>query len=154
MKSAKEKERELIIKLHNEKKTCRQIASILGTSKSKVSFWINRYKKSGTLNDKPRSGRPTKLTKQKLDAVKQEIAAKISESEKKRAGISSKEVVELLQRETGRKYTLRHVQRVLRRIGFSLITPRVAHIRKDEKAQKKFRNEFKKNFDRNIWTIQ
>jgi transposase len=154
MKSAKEKERELIIKLHNEKKTCRYIASILGTSKSKVSFWINRYKKSGTLDDKPRSGRPTKLTEQKLGTLKQEIATKISEAGKKRAGISSKEVMELLQKETGKKYTLRHVQRVLRKIGFSLITPRVAHIRKDEKAQKKFRNEFKKNFDRNIWAIQ
>jgi transposase len=154
MKSAKEKERELIIKLHNEKKTCRHIASLLGTSKSKVSFWINRYKKTGTLDDKPRSGRPTKLTKQKLDTVKQQITTNLSEVGKKRAGISSKEVVELLQRETGKKYTLRHVQRVLRKIGFSLITPRVAHIRKDEKAQKKFRNEFKKNFDRNIWAIQ
>ena len=37
MVSGKEKERELIVKLSKEKKTCRDIAKILGTSKSKVS---------------------------------------------------------------------------------------------------------------------
>ena len=69
MKSAKQKERELIIKLSKGKKTCREIGDILGTSKSKVSYWITRYKKTGSLLDKPRSGRPTPLTKQELENI-------------------------------------------------------------------------------------
>ncbi|MBU1320841.1 MAG: helix-turn-helix domain-containing protein, partial [Nanoarchaeota archaeon] len=66
MKSAQIKERELIIKLHNESKNQELIASILGCSQPKVSFWIRRYRKTNNLNNKPRSGRPTPLTKKKL----------------------------------------------------------------------------------------
>ncbi|MBU1321935.1 MAG: helix-turn-helix domain-containing protein, partial [Nanoarchaeota archaeon] len=66
MKSAQIKERELIIKLHNESKKQELIASILGCSQPKVSFWIRRYRKTNNLNNKPRSGRPTPLTKKKL----------------------------------------------------------------------------------------
>ena len=69
MKTAKEKERELIIKLSKENKTCREIAAILGTSKSKVSYWICRSRQTNSLSDLPRSGRPTKLSKRKLNKI-------------------------------------------------------------------------------------
>lgn len=152
MKSAKQKERELIVKLANEKKTVREIASILGISKSKASFWANRYKKTKSLADKPRSGRPTPLTNDELGFVRNQIKLRILEP--KKAGISSKEVLQLIENKTKRKYTLRHTQRLLHKMGLSLITPRVSHIRKDEKAQNKFREEFKKNLSRSIWGIQ
>lgn len=152
MKTAKEKERELVIKLSKENKTCRDIASILGISKSKASFWINRFEKEKTLADKPRSGRPTPLSYDELTYLASTIKSKVLEP--KRTGVSSKEVLQIIEHKTKRKYTLRHAQRLLHKMGFSLITPRVSHIRKDEKAQEKFRQEFKKNFDRNIWTIQ
>ena len=152
MKTAKEKERELVIKLSKDKKTCREIASILGISKSKASFWVNRYEKEKSLADKPRSGRPTPLTKEKLNSIASTIKSKVLEPN--RTGISSKEVLQLIEHKTERKYTLRHAQRLLHKMSFSLITPRVSHIRKDEKAQNKFREEFKKNFDRNMWVIR
>jgi len=152
MKTAKEKERELVIKLSKENKTCRDIASILGISKSKASFWINRFEKEKTLADKPRSGRPTPLSHDELTYLASTIKSKVLEP--KRTGVSSKEVLQIIEHKTKRKYTLRHAQRLLHKMGFSLITPRINHIRKDEKAQEKFRQEFKKNFGRNIWTIQ
>jgi len=155
MKSAKQKERELVIQLSKKGKTCRDIAEILGISKSKASFWINRFKKTGSLKDKPRSGRPTSLTENKLIKISQIIKSKILESSKKtKAGISSKEVGQIIEHKTGKKYTLRHIQRLLHKTGFSLITPRVRHIKKDKKAQEKFRREFKKNSSRNMWVIQ
>ena len=40
MKSARQKERELIIELYNKKKSTYQIADILGISQTKASFWI------------------------------------------------------------------------------------------------------------------
>ena len=152
MKSARQKERELIIKLANEKRTVREIASILGISKSKASFWVNRYKKSVNLADKPRSGRPTPLGNDELESIKSQIRLRMIEP--KKAGISSKEVLEIIEHKIKRKYTLRHTQRLLHKIGLSLTTPRVSHIRKDEKAQNKFREEFKKNSNRNMWVIQ
>lgn len=153
MKSAKEKVRELIIELLKKGKTCRNIADILGVSKSKVSFWNQRFKKTGSLKDKPRSGKPTPLTKDKLQSVAKALRAKVV-AVKNKAGFSSKEVLELLNREARRTYTLRHAERLLHKMGLSLITPRTNHIRNDEKAVAKFRTEFKKNFNRSMWIFQ
>ena len=142
MKSATIKERELIIKLHKEKRSTYGISSILGISQTKASFWVRRYKKTGNLENLPRSGRPTPLIKDELNSIRDMIKSRILEP--KKAGISSKEVLEIIEHKTKRKYTLRHTQRLLHKMGLSLITPRVSHIRKDEKAQQKFRQEFKK----------
>lgn len=154
MNAAKQKERELILKLSREKKTCREIGDILGTSKSKVSYWITRYRKTGSLLDKPRSGRPTPLTRQQLEDIKTQLRAKHLEAKSTKAGLSTKEVLQIIEQKTKRKYSLRHTERIMHKIGLSLITPRVSHIRKDEKAQNNFREEFKKNFNRNTWAFQ
>lgn len=152
MKSARIKERELIVKLHKEKRSTYEISSILGISQTKASFWVRRYKKTGSLENLPRSGRPTPLTKEKLNSIRDMIKSKVIEP--KRAGITSKEVLQIIENKINKKYTLRHIQRLLHKIGLSLITPRISHIRKDEKAQQKFREEFKKNSSRNMWAIQ
>lgn len=148
-KSAKLKERELIIKLSDDGKTCREIASLLGISKSKASYWIVRHNKTNDLKDKPRSGRPTLLTKDRLADISERIKAGLRE-QKYRAGISSKEILQILKNETGRTYTLRHVERLLHTMGLSLIIPRVGHIRKNREVQNKFREEFKKSFSRTM----
>ena len=153
MKSAQIKERELIIKLHKEGKKQQVIASILGFSQQKVSFWIRRYNLTGKLTNNPRSGRPTKLKKKCLNNIK-EAVRHIIISNKNKAGVSSKQVKGIIEKEAGREYSLRHIQRILHKIGLSLITPRVSHIKKDKKDIEKFRKEFKKNSNRNIWVIR
>lgn len=153
MKSARQKERELIIKLHNEKKGSYVIADILGISQTKASFWIRRYRKTGSLENKPRSGRPTPMTKNKLKELSNLLKKGIIK-QKNRSGFSSKEVLQLIENTINKKYSLRHVERLLHKMGFSLITPRVSHIKKDKKAQEKFRQEFKKKLSMNIWAIQ
>lgn len=153
MKSARTKERELIIELYHKKKSTYEIADILGISQTKASFWVRRYKKTGNLENRPRSGRPTTLTKRKLSEIYSHIKNEVL-NQKNKTGISSKEIMQIIEHKTNKKYTLRHTQRLLHKMGFSLITPRVSHIRKDEKAQEKFRKEFKKNSNKNIWAIQ
>ena len=152
MKTARQKERELIVKLSNENRTTREIASILGISKSKSAFWVKRFRETKSLQDKKRNGRPTPLTKEELNSITNAIKTKVLQP--KTTGISSKEVLQLIEHKTKRKYTLRHTQRLLHKMGLSLITPRVSHIRKDEKTQNKFREEFKKNSNRSMWGIQ
>ena len=117
--------------MHKEKRSTYKISDILGISQTKASFWIRRYKKTGNLENLPRSGRPTPLTKDEMDSIR--IQIKLRMLEPKKAGISSKEVLQLIEHKTKRKYTLRHTQRLLHKIGMSLITPRVSHIKKDEK---------------------
>jgi transposase len=152
MNLAKRKERELIIKLRNEGKTCVEVGEILNVSKSAVSYWTRRYNETGSLDDKPRPGRPTPLTEEKLQHMKEKITAAMLK-QTGRAGLSSKEILLFVKKETGKTYTPRHIERLLHKMGFSLITPRVNHIKKDEKAQKKFRETFKKNSTKNMWTI-
>lgn len=154
MKSARQKERELIIELYNKKKSTYQIADILGISQTKASFWVRRYIKTGSLENLPRSGRPTPLTKRELSEIKILLRDDILTAKNKKAGFSSKEVLGLMEKKAKRKYTIRHAERVMHKIGLSLITPRVSHIKKDEKAQENFRGNFKKNLDRNIWAFQ
>lgn len=147
--------RKKIISLHKKGKPTREIAYLLDTSKSKTAFWVKRYKDVGSLENKSRSGRPTPLTKKKLNLIRQKIKANLEEHSKRRkAGISSKEVMDMIESETGRNYTLRHIERILHKMGLSLISPKVSHIKKDKKALEKFRREFKKNSSRNMWVIQ
>lgn len=153
MNLAKRKERELIVKLRKEGKICIEVAEILGISKSKVSYWTRRYNETGCLEDKPRGGRPTPLTEEKLQEIKEKIKETVLE-QNDRAGLSSKEILVFIEKEIGKTYTIRHVERLLHKMGFSLITPRVNHIKKDVKTQDKFRKEFKKNYKTSIWTIQ
>lgn len=40
---------------------------------------------------------------------------------------------------------MRHIERIIHRLGFSLITPRPQHLRHDQKKVDNFRDEFKKN---------
>jgi transposase len=152
MNPAKLKERELIIKLRKEGKTCVEVGKILGISKGTVSYWDRRFQETGCLKDKPRPGRPTPLNVKRLQEMKKKIKETILEKND-RAGLSSREILVFIKKETGKTYTVRHVERLLHKMGFSLITPRVNHIRKDKKAQDKFRENFKKNYKTSIWTI-
>ena len=154
MKTAKQKERELIIKLHKEKKKVREIALILGLSKSKVHFWIQRSKKTDSLEDKPRSGRPTPINAKALRSISNLINQRLIQPANKRVGVSTKEVKQLIKNKIKKKYSLRHVERIMHKMGFSLITPRPSHIKKDENAKEKFKVEFKKNLSKNIWAIR
>lgn len=150
MSSGKEKERELIVKLSKEKKTCREIAAILGTSKSKVSYWICRSKQTKSRKDLPRSGRPTKLSEEKLEVIYSKL--RHEEEVENKSGFSTKKVSEILHETIGTRYSMRHVRRILKKMNIGLITPHVSHIHRDEKKIKKFKVELKKNSKRNIWT--
>ena len=55
--------RKLIIKWHNEGKSYREIAKLLGRSKSTVYYIVNKLKTTGIFRNKVRSGRPKMLTR-------------------------------------------------------------------------------------------
>ena len=67
-----EKQKVHIIVLHNMGKTNKEIAEELGTSMHTVNKWINKYRNTGTLNNKIPSGRPKKFDENKIKAVVKE----------------------------------------------------------------------------------
>lgn len=146
-------QRELIIKLKQDGKKQQQISHLLGCSQAAVSKWISKHKAGRTFETLPRSGRPTKLNNEKLDKLRHKLIADVKRANKKYCSLSTKQLSIIIKKEIGQGYSLRHVERIMHKIGFSLIKPRPKHIKQDPKKVEEFQAEFKKNFSRNTWVL-
>tara|TARA_Y100000310_G_C20496732_1_gene721916 strand:+ start:53 stop:511 length:459 start_codon:yes stop_codon:yes gene_type:complete len=147
------KEREIIVKLHQQGKNQQDISDLIGCSQPTVHKWITRFKRGKTLDTLPRSGRPTKLTKETLSQLKEKIFAKIKSANNKYCSVSTKQVKKLVHKEIGEDFSMRHIERIMHKLGFSLITPRPQHLRHDQDKVDNFRDEFKKNSKRSMWAM-
>lgn len=147
------KERKLIIQWDADNKTQQEIAELLGCNQSSVSRFLRKYKQKNIIENLPRSGRPTKLTKKTLSKLKKKILNKIQDANNEFCSVNTKQIGKIIHQEIGELYSLRHVERIMHRLGFSLITPRPQHLRHDQQKVDKFRDEFKKNSNRNIWVM-
>lgn len=143
--------RELVLKWKKEGKTQQQIADLIGCDQSSISRLIVKYNKIGSVKNRPRSGRPTPLTKTTLANLKAELTKKVREANKHYCSIDTKQFSDLIEKAAKKKYSARHVQRLLHRLDFSRITPRTKHIKNDPAKVKLFREEFKKNLKRSMW---
>lgn len=147
------KEREIIVRMHQKSKKQQNIADLIGCSQPTVHKWIQRFKQDRTLDSLPRSGRPTKLTEDILGQLKEKLEKKIKTANNKYCAVSTKEIRDFIKAEIGKKYSIRHVERLMHRLGFSLITPRSQHIRHDQEKVDAFRDEFKKNSKQSMWIM-
>ena len=155
--SAEQKERKIIVKLHKKGYTVREIGDTLDIPFSKAQYWITRFRNQGEsgLKTKKGRGRPSLLNNQQIKELKRII----KEDGPIRFGgqaVSwlSKEIKILIKDRFGVVYTLRHVQRILHKLGFSRITPRSKHILTTKAGQEAYKEEFKKNSTRNMWVGQ
>jgi len=136
--------RELALKWAKEGKTQQQIADLVGCNQSAVSRLIVKYNKTGNVKNLPRSGRPTPLTKNALTKLKTEFKKNAREANKNFCSIDVKQFSQMIEKEANRKYSTRHVERILHKLDFSRITPRPQHIKNDPKKVNRFRGDFKK----------
>ena len=141
------------MKLRLEGKKQDSIAEIVGCSQVTVSKWISKYKSGRTLETLPRSGRPTKLQRTTLNLLRRKIVKEVKAANKNYCSLSTKEMSDIIKKEVGHEFSLRHVERILHKLGFSLITPRPEHIRHDQRKVDQFRDEFKKKSRRNMWVM-
>lgn len=146
--------RELVLKWTKDGKTQQQIADLIGCNQSAVSRLIVKYKKTGNVKNLPRSGRPTPLTKNTLLKLKSQFRKEARTANKKFCSINTKQFSQMIEKETEKKYSSRHVERILHKLEFSRITPRSQHIKNDPEKVKKFRQEFKKNEKQSIWVMK
>jgi transposase len=147
------KERELIVKLHHRGKTQQYIADLLECSQATVHRWIMESPRRKTLASLPRSGRPTPLTGTKLLELKELLQREISAANEGYCSLDTKQLHALVLRETKIDYSLRHIERLMHRLGFSRITPRPQHLRHDQQKVDEFRAEFKKNSKKSMWIM-
>lgn len=68
-------ERKIIIRLHNQCKSLRTISKIVNRAHSTIQSIIDRYCYTGRLYNKPRKGRPTKLSRRSVNALLKKIKA-------------------------------------------------------------------------------
>lgn len=141
------RERLHILLLLREGYVQRDVSRVLRVSVGKVPFWKKRFERFGLdgLRDKPRSGRPWKISKRTFNDLSRRLNS-LSAKDKGIicAGWNTKQAREIIQECSGVEYSLRHVRRLARKAGLSLITPRTKHVKHDEKKVQKFREEFKK----------
>jgi transposase len=125
--------------------TCSEIMKIIGAGRRTIQQWINRYNHSGLegLRDKPRPGQPTKLPKQLQKAFCKRIDSGPTEQD----GVSvlnGPAIQRILEREFGVLYSLRSVQILLHRLGYSYLSPRPRHKKADPQVQERFKKTWAK----------
>lgn len=108
----------IILKWKDEKKGTRKIANELGVSRSKVQDLIHKYQETGTVHDRPRSGRKRKLTNPEVkQAIKKgkagksapTIARQLSESKQRKSESSKGPVNETTVRRRLKESGLRYL---------------------------------------------
>ena len=127
--------------------TCPQIMEVTGAGRRSIQQWLAKYNAGGIdeLTDRPRSGRPPLLTLEQQERLKARVEAGPTEQDIVSV-FNAATIDELVEKEFGVLYSLRGMQYLLGRLGFSYQCPRPRHDNSDPQAQE----EFKKN-SRNGW---
>ena len=83
-----------------------QTAATIGCSENSVRNWLKRFDKRGVdgLRDNPRSGRPSKVDKKKIDRIFSNVA---------KNSIRPAEATEMIRKKTGVKYHVGHVRHMM-----------------------------------------
>jgi len=114
-KNVKVKERLFLIKqvlLDNQ--IASHVAKQLGRVRSWAYKWLDRFAGYGIggLQDLPRTGRPTSISKKKLISIQLQIA-------ENQSGWSAKQVMNLIYQKSGVRYHEVHVYRLLHKWGYT-----------------------------------
>lgn len=107
-----------------------------------VKRWVERFEAEGLdgLIDRPRSGQPTKLAREREQAFRDRVLAGPRPEDRVRVW-RGKDLQRVLEEEFEATYTLDGVYRLLHRLGLSWVAPRPRHPNSDRAAQERFKNE-------------
>ena len=126
----------LVIRVIDDGELPAHIAKELHRSKPWASYWLHRYSKEGIngLRNKPKSGR--------ISQIPLDVSARIRKTlMERKQGWTTKQVNELIVRESGIHHHYTHVYRLLHKWGFKQKVPRKVHV---NTASIKEKEEFKK----------
>ena len=139
-KNARAKTRLHVLLFRRQKYSQQEIAAMIYVTQGTVSNVCRRFLKEGfnSVYDKPRSGKPARLSMQQKFALRERVAHEYTDG-KIRRGWQTKDVISLLRDEFNVRYTQRHVERLLNDIGMSWKVPRPEHKNRDENAVRAFK---------------
>jgi putative transposase len=134
----------LVLKVKGNDVIPARAAKELDRSRTWSTNWLMRYDQEGVhgLKNKPRSGRPPKLSPKIAFEIRRELSAN-------KHGWTTKQVEDLIFKKGGGgriKYHYTHIYRLLHKWGFKLKVPRKAHINTASKEEKDvFKKEIKRS---------
>jgi putative transposase len=134
----------LVLNVVYDKHIPAQVARDLHRSRTWASDWLKRYREEGIegLRDKSKSGRPPEIPQE----IVYKIKSKLSSSKQ---GWTTKQVNDIIVRESGIHYHHIYIYTLLHRWGFKQKVPRRVHVNTASKEEKE---DFKKEPER-YWII-
>jgi transposase len=139
---ARQRDRYRTVRLALAGEECPVIQEKLGRSKDFVQSWVYAYRDGGldALRPKKQPGRQPKLSKSQQAA----LAARLDAGPRPEDGactLRGKQIVALIQREFGVRYSLGGAYDLLQRLGYSYLRPRPRHPKNDPLAMAQFRRD-------------
>lgn len=126
--------RNLVIKHRKEKKSYGEISKILNLSRATVQTIVKNFENSGYTEDKPRSGRPMKLSRRDVSFIIREVD--------KNPKVTAPKLAEHIANISQKSIHPRTIQRTLKDNGFRRRTPRKKPLLSEK--NRKLRLEFAK----------
>lgn len=113
-----------------------EIASALNRSRRFVQTWAYRYRDGGipSLQDKPRPGKPCKLTVEERARFRKRILDGPIEADALICTLRGPEAQRILEQEFGKKYALGAVYALMARLRLSPLRPASKHPKNDPQA--------------------
>ena len=138
-RNAKQRDRYRAVRLALDGQATKTIMAMLGRSKDFVQRWSYCYRDGGlgTIAEKPRPGRPTKLPREKEQAFRQRLRAGPTPDDGV-CTLRGVDAVRILEREFGVHYTLEGAYDLLHRLGLSCLKPRPRHRKNDPAAMQRW----------------
>lgn len=135
-KEITQEEKKIILRLHEQKKSYRDIGKILNRSRYTIRNIVKKFKNKESLINRRRSGRPRKLT------IREERV--IIRNMKKKPKITSTELKAILGEQFNVDVHQETIRRALRRAGFSsrIARKKPSISKKNKKLRKKFANDY------------
>jgi len=118
--------------------TCPQLVQMTGYPRRTIQRWVAKYNDESIngLVDKPRTGRPAKLSVDKQGQFCERVDAGPTGAT---ATLYGRDIQQILRKNFGVVYTLDGVYKLLHRLGYSCLKPRPRHKKADPLAQEGFK---------------
>ena len=133
----------LVLNVVYDKHIPAQTAKELHRSRTWASDWLKRYREEGVegLKNRSKSGRPPDIPEKTAYKIKNELLSS-------KQGWTTKQVYDIIVRESGIHYHRIYIYTLLRRWGFKQKLPRKVHVNTASKEEKE---RFKKEPERYYW---
>jgi putative transposase len=145
-KDPKVKERLLlVIRVRCDNQIPYRVVKEMNRSNPWALDWLKRYDEEGItgLKDRTKSGRKPELPEE----IEYEIKTILRENNH---GWTTKQIEELILRESGIKYHYAHIYRIVKKWGFKQKVPRKVHVNTASTEEKE---EFKKRSNKYLWML-